>query len=251
MDCPHCHQSLSALEIETSDGHIHSLEECLSCGGHLLEPYLANFLTLETARNVDSILPKKHIVPATSPICSKCGQTMSSIKDDSVPETVTVFTCPNRHGDFFPKSQLFLFKEAQQSKIYYHKIWGIPLRSAFAVLIPVLVVFSFVTLLPSILNQVTISQETRIKASEILTAPLITPISSTQVLISFSTQRPTKSSIQFTSGLAKTYQISTIPQTNHLLSVEDLAPNTLYKYLIVLDLNGKPVTTSEYTFSTP
>lgn len=251
MDCPHCHQPLSAIEIETSDGHNHSIEECLSCGGHFLEPYLANFITLETARNVDSVLPKSHAVPTAFPVCSKCGQTMPGIKDDSVPQTVTVFTCPNHHGDFFPKNQLLLFKEAQQSKIYFHKLWGIPLRSAFAVLIPILVIFSFATLLPSILEQVSTTQETRIKASEILTPPLITPISSTQVLISFSTQRPTKTSVRFTEGQTKTYEVSTSAQTNHLLSIEDLSPSTLYKYVIVIDLGGKPVTTSEYTFSTP
>lgn len=251
MDCPHCHQPLSALEIETSDGHIHSIEECLSCGGHLIEPFLANFLTLETARNVDSVLPKNHTVPTASPLCSRCGQPMSSIKDDSVPQTVTVFSCPNNHGDFFPKNQLLLFKQAQQSKIYFHKLWGIPLRSAFAVLLPILVIFSFVTLLPSILKQVTTTQETRIKASEILSSPLITPISSTQVLISFATQRPAKTSLHFTKGLTKTYEVSTTFQTNHLLSIDELVPSTNYKYVIILDLGGKPVTTSEYSFSTP
>ena len=251
MDCPQCHRPLSAIEIETSDGQIHSVAECLNCGGHLLEPYLANFLTIETARNIDSIIPKSHTFPATTPICPKCGQTMPGIKDDSVPQTVTVYNCPNNHGDFFSKNQLLLFKQAQQSKIYYHKLWGIPLRSAFAVLIPILVIFSFATLLPSIIRQVGTSQETRTKASEILTSPLITPISSTQVLISFSTQRPVKTSIRFIEGLTQTYPVSTTPETNHLLSVEGLLPGTLYKYLIVLEIGGKPVATSEYTFSTP
>lgn len=251
MDCPHCHQPLTSIEIETTDGHPHSVDECLNCGGHFLEPYLANFLSVETARNVDSVLPKNNAVPATSPICPKCGQIMSGIKDDAVPQTVTVYTCPNRHGDFFPKNQLLLFKEAQQSKIYYHKLWGIPLRSAFAVLIPILVIFSLATLLPSILEQVTTTQETRIKASEILTQPLITPISSSQVLISFSTQRPSITSIRFTEGQTGTFPVSSTPDTNHLFSVENLSPATIYKYVIIIESNGRPLTTSEYTFSTP
>ncbi|KKT39838.1 hypothetical protein A3K29_00650 [Candidatus Collierbacteria bacterium RIFOXYB2_FULL_46_14] len=251
MDCPHCHHPLSAIEIETSDGHGHSIEECLNCGGHFIESYLANFLTLETTRNVDSIIPKSRAIPDTNPVCPKCGQPMSGIKDDSVPQTVTVFSCPNNHGDFFPKNQLYLFKQAQQSKIYFHKLWGIPLKSAFAVLIPILVIFSLATLLPSILEQATTTQETRIKASEILTPPLITPISSTQVLISFSTQKPAKTSVRFTEGLTKTLIVSTVPQTSHLLSIEDLSPGTLFKYIIIIDTDGKPVSTSEYTFSTP
>jgi len=176
---------------------------------------------------------------------------MPGIKDDPVPQTVTVYTCPNNHGDFFPKNQLLLFKEAQQSKIYYHKLWGIPLRSAFAVLIPILVIFSFATLLPSILEQVTTTQETRVKASELLTSPLITPISSTQVLISFSTQKPAKTTLKFTEGLSMSFDVSATPQTNHLVSIESLSPSTIYKYVIVIDTNGRLITTSEYTFSTP
>jgi hypothetical protein len=80
---------------------------------------------------------------------------------------------------------------------------------------------------------------------------LITPISPTQVLISFSTQKPAKTSISFTEGITNKYDVSTDPQTNHLLSVEALTTGTQYKYVIIIDLNGKPVTTSEYTFSTP
>lgn len=251
MDCPHCRQPLSTISIETSDGQTHPLKECLSCGGHFLEPYLANFITVETARNIDSVLPKTHAVPATLPICPHCGQTMSSIKDDSVPQTVTVFICPNHHGDFFPKDQLLSFKEAQQSKIYFHKLWGIPLRSAFAVLLPVLVIFSLATLLPSIIKQVSLTQETRIKASEILTPPLITPLSSTHVLISFSSFRPAQTTIRFTEGQSQTYTVSASAQTNHLVSIEDLSPGTLYKYVITLNTGGQSVTTSEYTFSTP
>lgn len=251
MDCPHCHQPLSAIEVETTDGHSHSIDECLNCGGHFIDPYLANFFSLETIRNIDSILPKSHSVPVATPICPKCGQTMPGIKDDAVPQTVTVYTCPNNHGDFFPKNQLLLFKQAQQSKIYYHKLWGIPLKSAFSVLIPVLVIFSLATLLPSILQQMSTSQETRIKASEILTSPLITPVSPTQVLISFSTQKLVKTSIRFTEGQTETYSVSDTAQSNHLISVDNLTPGTLYKYVIVIDLDGKIITTSEYTFSTP
>lgn len=251
MDCPHCHQPLTSIEIETLDGHTHSIDECLNCGGHFLTPYLANFLTVETARNIDSVLPKDNTPPTGTPTCPKCGQIMPGIKDDAVPQTVTVYTCPNRHGDFFPKAQLLLFKEAQQSKIYYHKLWGIPLKSAFAVLIPILVIFSFATLLPSILEQVTTTQETRIKASEILTTPLITPISSTQVLISFSTQNSSTTSIRFTEGMSSSFDVSITPATTHLVSVDNLTPGTLYKYVIIVDSNGKSVTTSEYTFSTP
>ncbi len=251
MTCPHCSYSLSFIAIETTDGQPQNIDECLNCGGHFLPPYVANFLSIETAKNVDSVIPKSKTVPATHPICPKCGQTMSSIKDDSVPGTVTVFTCPNNHGDFFPKNQLLNFKKAQLAKIYYHKIWGIPLKSAFAVIIPLLIVFTAVAALPTVIKQFGTSQESRVTASDILTQPLITPISNTQVLISFSTKSPATTQIRFTEGLNKTLIVSQIPQVNHLVSVDGLTSGTLYKYVIVLTINGNTTTTPEYTFATP
>lgn len=251
MTCPHCHSSLSSITIDTVDGQTQSIDECLNCGGHFLSPYMANFLSVETAKNIDSVLPKSKTVPATHPICPKCNQAMSSIKDDSVPETVTVFTCPNNHGDFFPKGQLLSFKKAQQAKIYYHKLWGIPLKSAFAVIIPLVIIFTAITALPTIIKQLDVSQESRVKAGDILTAPLITPVSDTQILISFSTKNPAIASVRFTEGLNQSFDISQTPQTNHLLSVNELISGTLYKYVIVLNIKGKLTTTDEYTFATP
>ena len=255
MTCPHCSHPLSFITIDTTDGKTQTINECLNCGGHFLPPFMANFLSVETAKNVDSVLPKSKTVPATRPICPLCSQAMSSIKDDSVPETVTVFTCPNNHGDFFPKNQLLSFKKAQQAKIYYHKLWGIPLKSAFAVIIPLVIVLTAVTTIPTIIKQLGISQESRVKAGDILTSPLITPISGTQILISFSTKSQAKASIRFTQGdeaiVDNVFAISQTPQTNHLLNVDNLLPGTLYKYVITLNINGKLTTTDEYTFATP
>lgn len=251
MTCPHCSYPLSFIAIETTDGQSQNVDECLNCGGHFLPPFVANFLSIDTAKNVDSVIPKSKTVPATAPVCPKCGQTMSSIKDDSVPGMVTVFTCPNNHGDFFPKNQLLNFKKAQLAKIYYHKIWGIPLKSAFAVIIPLLIVFTAVAALPTVIKQFGTSQESRVTASDILTQPLITPISGTQVLISFSTKSPATTQVRFTEGLDKTFVVSQIPQVNHLLSVDGLASGTLYKYVIILNINGNTTTTPEYTFATP
>jgi hypothetical protein len=251
MTCPHCSSPLSSISLDTTDGQTQTINECLNCGGHFLPPYLANFLSTETAKNVDSVLPKSKTVPATGPVCPKCGQTMSSIKDDSVPETVTVFTCPNNHGDFFPKGQLLSFKKAQQAKIYYHKLWGIPLKSAFAVIIPLVIVFTAIAVIPTVVKQFGLSQESRVKAGDILTAPSITPVSNTQVLISFSTKSPAIAQIRFTEGLNQTFTISQVAQSSHLLGVDGLAPGTLYKYVIILNIKGKLTTTDEYTFATP
>lgn len=251
MNCPLCKEPLSSLEIETTDGQSTSIEECLNCGGHFLPPVLSNFITSGTAKNIDSVVPKSNSVPTATPTCPFCYQSMGSIKDDSVPQTVTVFNCPNNHGDFYPKDQLLLFKKAQDAKINYHKLWGIPLKSAFAVIIPVLIVFTAVTIIPNLVGQLKLSQENRVKAGDILTTPLITPISPTQVLISFSTKNAVTTSITFTEGLNQTFNVSISPETNHLLSVPNLVSQTTYKYFITLNAQGKKTTTTEYLFTTP
>lgn len=251
MTCPQCQLPLSHLNIEDVSGNPKVIEECLSCGGHFLENYLVNFISVETGRNIDSVIPKNPHVTLANPQCHKCGQAMFSISDDAVPKTVTVYQCPNNHGDFFPKGQLYLFKKAQQAKINYHKLWGIPLKTAFSVIIPVFVVFSAVTILPRVMTQLNTTQENRVKASEILTPPLTTPISDTQVLISFSTVRKVKTSLEFTKGLNKSIVVSNIEDTNHLISLEDLPPMTDFSYYIIIETADQKIKTSEYGFSTP
>ena len=251
MTCPHCATQMNTVEIETVDGQTAAIDECLNCGGHFLAPVLGNFISVNTAKNVDSVLPKSTSVPSQNPVCPHCRQSMSSIKDDSVPGNVTVFSCPNNHGDFYPKNQLLSFKKAQEAKINYHKLWGIPVRSAFAILVPVVIIFTAITVIPNVLEMMRTSQESRVKASEILTQPLITPISPTQVLISFSTRRPAKTSIRFTEGQTTLHQVSTQETTNHLLNIGDLKPTTTYKYVIEIIIDGKVLTTTEYIFSTP
>ena len=105
--------------------------------------------------------------------------------------------------------------------------------------------------MPTVVRELGLTQETRVKASDILTPPLITPVSNTQVLISFSTKSPAKAQIRFTEGLDQTFTISQTPQTNHLLSVDNLTSGTLYKYVITLNIKEKLTTTQEYTFATP
>lgn len=251
MTCPLCHEVTSSIDINTTDGQTTTIEECQNCGGHFLPPILANFISTNTAKNIDSLIPKATSLPVASPTCPHCHQNMSSIKDDAVPETVTVFSCPNNHGEYYPKNQLLLFKKAQDAKINYHKLWGIPLRSAFAVIIPVLVIFTAITVIPNLVGEMNLNQENRVKAGDILTPPMITPISTNSVLISFSTKNSVKTSLTFTEGLTKTYDISTTPDTNHLISINELQPQTTYKYFITIDTNGKRTNTTEYIFSTP
>lgn len=252
MTCPQCNSILNQLKVTTTDGKEKNLYECLDCGGHLLEGYLINFVSTETAHNVDSVIPKKHNPKNSEIKCPNCGQTMFTIQDDEgVPQAVTVYNCPNGHGDFFPKGDLLYFKKAQDAKINYHKLWGIPLKTAFAVIIPLFVIFTSVTVLPSLIKEINTTKENRVKASELVTNPLITPISDDTVLISFSTINKASTKIVFTAGQSQEIIVSQDPDTNHLVKVDNLLPATTYKYKIVLDPNTRNISTNEFSFSTP
>ncbi len=250
MTCPQCNETLNLLTITTIDGKEKTVYECLDCGGHFIENFLVNFISTETAHNIDSVLPKKHNQINQSIKCLHCGQTMFSIKEN-IPQTVTVYNCPNSHGDFFPKGQLLLFKKAQDAKINYHKLWGIPLKTAFAVIIPLFILFTSVTVLPNLIQQIENTKETRIKASELTSTPLITPLSDTQVLISFSTTNQVVTKIIFTSGKEGEYFVSESPDSNHILQLDNLSPSTKYTYRIIIDPLGRNIKVGEYTFSTP
>lgn len=252
MTCPQCRNTLNVLQVITTDGKEKNIHECLECGGHFLDGYLVNFISTETAHNVDSVIPKKQNYNNLEIKCPHCGQSMFVLQDDEgIPQAVTVYNCPNGHGDFFPKGDLLYFKKAQEAKINYHKLWGIPLKTAFAVIIPLFVLFSSITVLPSIIREINTSKENRVKASELTTNPLITPLSDTEVLISFSTFNKVKTKIIFTSGLSKEFTVSDTPDTNHLIKVSKLTPSTYYKYQIVIDPNSRNLTTNEFSFSTP
>lgn len=252
MNCPQCHNLFNTLTITTTDGQEKNIYECLDCGGHFLDNYLVNFISQDTAKNIDSVIPKKHNEQTGDTHCPTCGQRMFTIKDDDgVPKTVTVYNCPNNHGDFFPLSQLLNFKKAQDAKINYHKLWGIPLKTAFSVIIPLFILFTSITVLPSIIKNTNTKIEDRVKASELTSTPLITPLSETEVLISFSTTSKSNTNIVFTLGQEGVFKVSESPDTNHIIKISNLKPSTTYQYYIVIDPNNRNQTTNTYTFSTP
>lgn len=247
MLCPQCRQSLSETEVETTDGQKALVHECFNCGGHFFPPLIANFILPETAKNLDSITPKNLFLAAPSVTCPVCQTTMTGIKDDAVPRGVTIFACPDNHGHFFPLHQLFAFKRAQKSKLEYHQVWGIPLRSAFAILLPIAFIFTVISVLPLTLQQIRQSQESRLKASDILTRPLVTPVNATTVVISFTT--PTESLASITLNIPagpQTFSDSPNPQTTHVITLSGLTPATAYTYTITVD----KFTTSLYSFTT-
>lgn len=247
MFCPACRQELNSASIKLEDKQEALVYECFNCGGHFFPPLIANFTPTETAKNLDSIQPKNLSPSAPSITCPICKRSMTGIKDDVVPKGVLVYNCPNNHGHFFPLRQLYAFKRAQKNKLEYHQIWGIPIKSAFAILLPVAAIFTTISVLPLTLDQVKQGKENRVKASDFITRPLVTPIDSTQVVISFSTTTPSIASLTLnTPNGPKNLTDSPNAQSTHVISITNLTPATPYTYTITANKE----TTGLYSFTT-
>lgn len=247
MLCPHCQQELTSTTIQLEDKREALINECFNCGGHFFSPLLANFTPIEIAKNVDSITPKNLFPKNQSVLCPTCKRTMVGIRDDVIPKGVEIFTCPDNHGVFFPKGMLFAFKKAQKAKLEYHQIWGIPLKSAFAILLPVAILFTGISVLPMTIDQFKQNQENRTKANDFITRPLISPISPNQVIVSFTSVNEGLATITLNTPTGpRAYSDTNIPQITHVITLTDLQPGSSYTYTITIDKN----TSTLYSFTT-
>jgi len=247
MLCPNCHQLLNETEINTIDSQKAVVDECYTCGGHFFPSLLINFISENTAKNLDSIIPKTSLALNNSLRCPICAEPLINVRDEAVPTQASIFACPNNHGHFFPKGELISFKKAQKAKLSYHQIWGIPLKSAFAILLPIIFLFTAISFIPLTLEYLEDRQESRISAGSPISQPLITPIDSRQTIISFTTKAPVTTSIVLTTpkGQEK-LPISQSPRTTHTINLENLQPNTTYTFNIIAD----ETETKPYTFTT-
>ena len=248
MLCPECKQPLTEKEVITSDNQKALIYECFNCGGHFLPPMVANLLPQVTVQDIDSITPKNTFPTNPTVICPVCQETMVVITDTVVPKNVTVYTCGQNHGNYFSLHQLYAFKRAQKTKLEYHQLWGIPIKSVFTVLLPIIAIFTAITAIPFTLQQVKSIQEGRVKAGELVSNPLVSPISPTQTVISFTTKVNAITVLRLTLPDNTTRDLpgSVTAQKTHVFNLENLQPNTAYRYSLIV--NGQ--TYGPYNFTT-
>jgi hypothetical protein len=140
MQCP---QGDGELLNHTAQGEHNltiSYSTCPVCHGYWMESFAANFIKLPPDERKGAKLVHPPGVQFSCPVCTK---QLTRSTGENIPDAVTVYSCPDNHGYFFPTGQLFAFKEAQKAKIAYHKIWHIPLVSVASVLLAGLLVLVF------------------------------------------------------------------------------------------------------------
>lgn len=248
--CPYCHQNLQQAKIIDRNDQEHLFYECFGCGGHWLPRWLANDITKSAAQSADAITPKITFSPPQEPHCPFCQVRLSTIKHDSIANGITVLACPQGHGNFFPKGELIKFKTAQEAKISYHQIWGIPTKSIFSVLLPVIAVLAIAGGVPLAMERLGGSTESRTKASSNFTEPLVQRLSESEVFIIFTTVKEATSQLTlYRDGvIQETITIQNQPSLAHRVRVANLDLGVSYSYELTLKYNTGITETSPVYF---
>lgn len=255
MLCPYCSSPLQTATVLTKTGEEAAIHECFTCGGHWFPRWLANDIAAAQAINVDSIAPGREITPPELPRCPQCQTRLTLLSGESVPRGLHIYACPQGHGNFFPHGSLLQFKKAQEAKITYHQVWGVPIKSIFAVLLPVAVVLGLLAGIPLTLRQLEQSQEQRIAAEDPIATPAITEIPPDSVIISFTTRVNGTATVTLYQNevLIDTIVATTTPTNVHSATINDLIPDVPYTYVISLKTATDTIISRHYplTLATP
>lgn len=157
MNCPNGDGTLISHTTHGEQNLTVSYATCPTCHGYWMDSFAANFIKISR-----SSTPTKR--PATILTCPVCTSQLVRTTGENIPDAVMVFKCSNHHGYFFPSGQLAAWKEAQRTKIAYHKLWNIPLPSVASVLLAGLLLFVLVGALKQ--RQVTTSEAQQFYASQ-------------------------------------------------------------------------------------
>ena len=222
---------------------------CSNCGGSFFEENSINRISQESAYQLSQD-KKSDEVSGQEKNCPKDKLALVTLtNDESIPSDVTLLECSKCKGIFTFPDDLVRFKKAQDAKIAYFKIWGIPLPSLRAV-----VVLSFVALVSALTFSrfILFQQESlgQAKASD-----LIKKIDLSQSgyyrFISFKTSIPLVSRIVLrdTGGKIITKVMSEKPAKLHFTTISDFPKQAEVHYqLFLIDEKGKWVKTEERKF---
>ena len=209
------------------------LDVCSYCGGVWTDQSETNFLQQSDL----AALPHtgNTIRNPNSRICPKDQTVLVRFRSESVPDDVIVFRCETCGGNWFPNGNLKRFKRAQSVKLSFFKTWHIPLPSAYAILLPIFLIVIITGGLFITVKSIQEQQQLESQARGLVGKPVVRDISQTEVFISFTTQKPAKTTLTYWSAVKKIVSVSTEPKTTHTIRLTGLIPNTDYSYQIMVD----------------
>lgn len=254
MVCPNCNHNLTPLTIKTEGNGKLEIDHCYFCGGVWFDHFEINRFPLTHSLHLLEVTQKSFKQELSgSGKCPKDSTNLKILKTDSVPQDITVLSCPKCGGNFISKVELANLKIAQKVKLDYFKTWKIPLPALSTVLIPVVLFIATVGVFLTVRN-VQQNQEARIKAQELIGTPTIVVSERNSVLVSFSTNVPVLSTVVYKSEDEK--EPHTIPvgeqrQKTHTVTLQNLKPRMKYTLKIYVEnIPGEVLSSPTYTFTT-
>jgi DNA-directed RNA polymerase subunit M/transcription elongation factor TFIIS len=246
MPCPNCEEQMTHHVLDKQN-----ILHCSNCGASFFEDNGINRISLPTAMALAQDVYNKTSHVNAIKNCPKDTSVLIPVANiESVPPDVRLLSCPTCHGVFAEGKQLIVFKEAQEAKVNYLKIWKIPLPS----LRPVFVLASIVILFGSLffgLNAVQKNTLYQSQASDLFKNIKLS-YAAHYMFVTFRTEAPYLSEIEFnnvTRGATTTKQISTKPQTAHYAAFNQLDITDLHDevyYVVRLkDSKGNVVVTTK------
>ncbi len=240
MQCPNGDGDLSVHTTSGENNLTISYSTCPTCRGYWMDSFAANFIKLSPYEMQEKIVPAN---PATF-VCPVCQTHLERALGENIPDSASVYTCPNHHGYFFPSGQLAAFKKAQKAKITYHKLWNLPLASVASVLLAGVAFF----VISGAIRQ---PQEMRSQAQQVFTGQKAYIAEETDsVLFSATTSIDTTVTLHIPLFDNFSREMTTTNKRTHLLYVPDL-PVGEYKYYFTMTAGEREEETPEYILIKP
>lgn len=248
MKCPTGDGELISHSTHGESNLTVTYSTCPFCRGHWMESFAANFIKLTPEE-----LQKKHAGahPDASYSCPICRKGLERATGDNIPDTVTVYSCPEGHGYFFPAGQLAAWKNAQSAKIVYHKLWNIPLPNVGSVLLTGFLTAILTGGLVIGLSVVQNRQTTSSQAKQFLAWQRAYAVPNTHILlVSAQTQEKTTLTIHIVTPYTIEKPLDTKDGLTHIIEVTDV-PSGSYQYYFSWEQGANLVRSETYSVVIP
>lgn len=242
MSCPNCGKRIKKVEYDNQ-----FILHCGNCGSSFFEQNGINRLTLKSARTL-AWDKKESVIKGNELACPLDSSVMIPIQnEDAIPVGVTLLRCPSCYGLFTHPEDLIKFKQAQNVKIRFFKVWSKPLPSLQTILVFGFIGFLILTVALSIVNidnkhLTTTSAEDQISG-------IYAKKTAGFIFFSFHTSQAYRSSVKFIdkeTGESIVRQASENFNTLHTLTINDLnSQHEIYYQILLEDEHGDKVTTKE------
>lgn len=243
MNCPAGDDILIRHTTTGVAGISISYYRCDTCQSHWIDPFDANYVSpsdLPAATSDQKETPGKLL-------CPTCGEKLLRTHENAMAPDVIAYYCTTGHGYFFPTGNLRKFRQAQEARISYHKLWDIPLPPLRTVLLASLVLLTGLVsglIVQSIQTpqQSTIMAKSQIPYHDAIVSPSdgsVTIIARTTIVLSLSLSLSPNDILM---------PMHSQDGYTHTQKITGLVPGT-YIYKLLYQINGSTVQSETFSFT--